>query len=147
MAKTPASYTGAKATLGLFEAGYPGLGLTGTTVQYPGKHTKVWLNGDKCGTKPGVLQVEVWPSPNGKGHLFNLDPEAIHLDNGEMIMAAFLPQGAKIPEPPSKAALLAALGPATATTSSSSTSTTSSTAASSTSTTVPKSKSKSTTTT
>jgi hypothetical protein len=145
-AKTPADYEGTKATLGNFELGYSGLDLTGTTVGYPGKKQKIWLNGEKCGKTAALVQLEVWSSPSAKGHLFNLDPEAVHLSNGEMIMAAFLPKGAAIPEPPSKAALLTAIGSTTSTTAASN-STTSSTAASSTSTTVPKSKSKSTTTT
>ena len=64
------SESGANATLGRFVAEYPGLKLTTTTFQYPGK--SLLSNGEKCakGTpdagKQGFVTVEMWPNFTSK---------------------------------------------------------------------------------
>jgi hypothetical protein len=145
---TPADFEGKKATLGLFVKDYQGLTLTSTSLKLPGTGQKLWKNGDKCGKTASSVQTEVWSSPGGKGKLVTGDPTKLHLTNGQMITVAFVPKGTTIPQPPSKSALLTALG-STTTASSSTTSTTTAvtttTKASSTATTAAKSKSTTTT--
>ena len=109
-AKTPADFEGAKATLGLFVKDYSGLTLTSSSLQLPGKTEHLWRNGDKCGTTAGKVQTKVWSSTSAKGTAYAGDPTKLHLTNGQMIMVAFVPNGASIPVPPSKEALLVALG-------------------------------------
>lgn len=91
--------TGHNATLGHFVQLYPGMGLSSTMVQYPG--LKAYHNGDKCGTKPGEVQVKVWNSTSDKtGHLVTGNPADLLLKNGQLITIAFVPKGADIPQPP-----------------------------------------------
>lgn len=91
--------TGHNATLGHFVQLYPGMGLSSTMVQYPG--LKAYHNGDKCGAKPGIVQVKVWDSPTAKtGHLVKGNPSNLLLENGQLVTIAFVPKGTDIPEPP-----------------------------------------------
>lgn len=114
----PAAYEGAKATLGLFAQKYP-FTLTATSVRYPASGEKTWSNGDACPKSattpagPGTLQAELWTSPTAPGTRVLANPAAIHLTNGAMLTLAFVPAGAPIPEPSSKATLLQTLGGAT----------------------------------
>ncbi|MCU1493017.1 MAG: hypothetical protein JWO62_781 [Acidimicrobiaceae bacterium] len=120
------AYEGVHATLGKFASSYPSFTLTSTSIKLPTKSSKTWANGESC-TGPlkgaGTLEAKVWSSPTATGHIVTGDLTKLHLSNGEMITVAFVPKGASIPEPPSRSALLAALG----TGSSSSTSTPAST--------------------
>jgi hypothetical protein len=115
-AAKPATYEGAKATLGLFAKDYSGFSLTNTSVEYPGKTKTVWKNGDTCSSSavglsgPAELQAKVWSSPNATNATISTTPEDIHLSNGEMITLAFVPLGANIPEPPSKTTLVQSIG-------------------------------------
>ncbi|HEX5267070.1 MAG TPA: hypothetical protein VFW24_09885 [Acidimicrobiales bacterium] len=96
-----ASDTGKNATLGHFVQLYAGMGLSSTSVQYPG--LAAYHNGQKCGSKPGYVQVEVWDSPTAKtGHLVKGNPADLLLKNGQLVTIAFLPKGSKIPKPPAQ---------------------------------------------
>ena len=135
-----AAYEGKNATLGKFASSYPGFTLTSTSIRLPGKSSRTWKDGDACASSAGPLhgagklEVETWSSPSAAGVLVTGDPTALHLDNGEMITVAFVPAGAVIPEPPSKGALLQALGAASSSSSGTTTPTSSSTATKSTAT-------------
>jgi hypothetical protein len=115
-AAKPATYEGAKATLGLFAKGVPSFTLTNTSVEYPAKVKKLWKNGDDCtSATPGLsgaaqLRAEVWPSPTATTGTVTSTPTDIHLSNGEMITLAFVPVDASIPEPPSKGILVQTIG-------------------------------------
>ena len=128
-ASTPSAFEGHNATLGKFASSYPGFTLTSTTIQLPGKGERLWKDGDRCTSSagplrgPAKLQVKVWSSPSSNGRLLGSDPTKLHLDNGQMITVAFVPTGSAIPEPPSRSALLQALGASSSSGSSSSSST------------------------
>ena len=93
-----ASDTGHNATLGRFVQLYPGMGLSSTSVQYPG--LAAYHNGQKCQGKPSYVQVKVWDSPTAKtGHVLTGNPGNLLLKNGQLITIAFLPKGADIPKP------------------------------------------------
>lgn len=124
--------TGDNATLGLFVSEYKGvstkkpLALSASSLRYPGGRT--WANGDTCPAtkdksakasagKPGQVQVEVWDSLAAKtGKVLSGDPAGYKLGNGQLITIAFVPQGSKIPQPPSRLALLNASSASTTTT-------------------------------
>lgn len=90
--------TGHNATLGRFVSLYPGMALSATSVQYPGK--PAYHDGQKCGSKPGYVQVKVWDTPTAKtGHIVKGNPGSLLLKNGQLITIAFLPKGANIPKP------------------------------------------------
>ena len=94
-----ASDTGHNATLGHFVQLYPGMALSSTMVQYPG--LAAYHNGQKCGSKPGSVQVKVWSSPTAKtGRLVKGNPDNLLLYNGQMVTIAFVAKGADIPKPP-----------------------------------------------
>lgn len=94
-----AADTGHNATLGHFVQLYPGMGLSATSIQYPG--LKAYHNGDKCGSKPGYVQVKVWDTPTAKtGHLVTGNPADLLLKNGQLITLAFVPTGTNLPKPP-----------------------------------------------
>ena len=115
-ASTPSAFEGRNATLGKFASSYPGFTLTPTSIQLPGKGQRLWKDGDRCTSSAGPLDgpaklvVKVWSSPSSPGRLFGGDPTKLHLENGQMITVAFVPAGSAIPEPPSRTALLQALG-------------------------------------
>ncbi len=102
-----ASESGSNATLGRFVAGYKGLELNSSTLQYPGK--QAWTNGDVCpkGTpdagKPGVVIVDNWSSFNSKnGTETSGPPEDLLFQNGQLITMAFVPATATVPKPPAQ---------------------------------------------
>jgi hypothetical protein len=108
-----AKFEGAKATLGLFASSYPGLTLTADSIKLPGAKSTLWINGVDCPGKNspvGHLQAKVWSSSSATGKLLTTSIPALHLTNGAMVTIAFVPIGTAIPEPPSKSALIAALG-------------------------------------
>jgi hypothetical protein len=107
-----AKYEGAKATLGLFASSYP-FTLTADSIKLPGKNSTLWMNGVDCPGKNspvGHLEAKVWSSPSAKGKILTTSIPALHLTNGAMVTIAFVPSGTAIPEPPSKPALITALG-------------------------------------
>jgi hypothetical protein len=99
------SESGRNATLGKFVQEYKGLGLSSSTLQYPGK--QVWSNGDVCpkGTpdagKPGVVIVDSWSSFRSKtGTETSGPPQDLLFQNGQLITMAFVPATATVPKPP-----------------------------------------------
>jgi hypothetical protein len=105
-----------QATLGRFVDGYPGLTLTSTELGYPG--AKVLRNGDTCpaGTpyagKKGVVKVVYWSNfSQSTGHTVS-NPSSLALTNGQLVTAAFVPAGVKVPKPPQSTitAVLSAIG-------------------------------------
>ncbi len=105
-----------QATLGRFVDGYPGLTLTSTSLGYPG--AKVLHNGDTCpaGTpyagRKGVVKVVYWSNfSQSTGHSVS-DPSSLALTNGQLVTAAFVPAGVKVPKPPQSTitAVLSAIG-------------------------------------
>ncbi|HUY07566.1 MAG TPA: hypothetical protein VMU99_09935 [Acidimicrobiales bacterium] len=107
-----ASYEGANATLGNFAVNYSGLTLTNTSIQIPGKLPVLWSNGATCNGPlhgKGKLVAKVWSSPTASPSLVSTNITSIHLDNGKMITLAFVPVGASIPEPSSKATLISTM--------------------------------------
>ncbi|MGO9027525.1 MAG: hypothetical protein ACLQOZ_02695 [Acidimicrobiales bacterium] len=100
--------SGANATLGKFVAGYQGLQLSDTTLQYPGK--KTMSNGESCpkGTpdsgKQGYVTVVYWPNyESKKGTEVSGDPQSLLFTNSQMITMAFVPATANVPKPPATA--------------------------------------------
>lgn len=91
---------GDNATLGLFVKEYPGLTLDQTELRYPGG--KLYTNGDKCGTKRGTVEVELWKNllQSATGALVPGNPDNLKLDNDQLITIAFLPAGQTVPRPP-----------------------------------------------
>jgi hypothetical protein len=108
-----AKYEGAKATLGLFASSYPGFKLTADSITLPAAKSTAWTTGVDCpGAKSpvGHLEAKVWTSPTATGKLLTTSIPDLNLRNGAMVTIAFVPLGTSIPEPPSKPALIAALG-------------------------------------
>ncbi|HUY66742.1 MAG TPA: hypothetical protein VMV06_07985 [Acidimicrobiales bacterium] len=103
------SESGSNATLGRFVSGYKGLGLTSSTLQYPGK--PALTNGDVCakGTpdagKPGVVIVDSWPNftSKGRGTETSGPPENLRFADGQLITMAFVPATSSVPKPPAGA--------------------------------------------
>jgi hypothetical protein len=98
--------TGHNANLGRFVSGYPGMGLTSTSVTYPGQRT--WTNGQVCTSGPyagkaGYVQLKVWNSlADPTGHIVTGNPDKLLIENGALLTIAFVPKGASIPQPASK---------------------------------------------
>jgi hypothetical protein len=91
---------GKRATLGVFFKTVKAT-VSSSEVRLPGQPAK--KDGDKCGDKPGQVQVRTWPSrnPDAKPVVFSGDPSDVHPKDGELITIAFVPKGAEIPRPPS----------------------------------------------
>jgi hypothetical protein len=104
---------GHHATLGKFVSLYPGMVLGPAELRYPGG--RLWRNGDRCGTKPGRVEVEVWDSLAATtGHVVRGDPADLRLGNGQLITLGFVPSGTALRKPPPSviANLLTAMGKA-----------------------------------
>ena len=84
---------GRNATLGLF-ADSVKMTLTADEVKVPGGES--FKNGDKCGAKPGRVEVHV----DGKKVA---DPRAVRLKDQQRITIAFVPEGTTVPPPPPEA--------------------------------------------
>ncbi len=102
------SQSGNNATLGKFVSEYPGMQLTNSVLQYPGK--PALTNGNVCkkGTpdagKPGVVIVNSWPNFTAKnGSETSGDPQDLLFTNGQLITMAFVPANTSVPKPPAKA--------------------------------------------
>lgn len=101
---TSTAETGKNATLGKFISGIPGFTLSSSKLGYPGKPTKV--NGDKCGSQPGKVEVKVWNNVlDHTGHLVSNNPESLRFADGQLITIAFVAAGSPINQPPSKTEL------------------------------------------
>ncbi len=102
------SQSGGNATLGAFVSEYKKLGLSTTSLHYPGGPTM--SNGAACpkGTpdagKKGFLTVENWSSFDvKKGVPVSGSPLDLKFSNGQMIEMAFLPVTKAVPKPPALA--------------------------------------------
>ena len=83
--------TGSHATLGRFVSGYPGLGLTRTSLTVL---NQTWRNGDpKCSGKPGYVVVK---ASSGK---VPADPNNLRVPKNGWITIAFVPRGTDVPPP------------------------------------------------
>jgi len=130
-----AQFEGAKATLTKFLSS-EGVGLTASTLSLPkslGKLAGTYDSTRKCGTKPGRVQVLIWPSPSSTTPFASSDPVGIGYANGELFALAFVPQGSTVARP-SASKLVAAFLKSQTTTTTTSTSTTTTTSASTTTT-------------
>lgn len=94
------SDTAENATVGRFASGQPGFKISATRIQYPGD--KVYKNGDKCGSKPGRVEVREWASPTASSSdKISGDPKSVKVLDHHLITFAFVPAGTTIPKPPS----------------------------------------------
>jgi hypothetical protein len=103
---TSAQATGKKATLGVF-ADDTDLKVEDDRLEIPGG--KTYVEGkDKCGGKPGIVQVAVWDdSTDESPTIVTKDMTGIKLGQNQLLTIAFAPKGAKLPKPPSEAELAA----------------------------------------
>jgi hypothetical protein len=90
--------TGNQATLGKY-LDLSDITLTSSRLNVPGRPTRE--NGDRCGTKPGKVQVKV------NDQIILGDPRNVKLADQMRITVAFAPEGKEIPDPPWVAALAA----------------------------------------
>ncbi len=95
---------GKNATLGRFVADYPGMTLTATSVGYPGQ--AVLKNGQACaaGTpdagKPGVVQVQYWPTYVSKTSTkVSGNPADLKLGQNSLVTIGFAPAGTTLAKP------------------------------------------------
>lgn len=98
---------GRRATLGVFFDAVKAK-VSSSQIRLPGQAGKA--NGDKCGDKPGEVQVRTWPNrgPDTPGVPYKGNPADLRPKDGELITIAFLPTGTKnedIPRPPSASQL------------------------------------------
>jgi len=96
---------GNNATLGQFQVNTPGLVLTPTAFEYPGK--TVLSNGQKCpkGTpdagKVGHVEVAYWHNTDPKTAPVSVaDPAALKLGFNSLVEVGFVPAGNTLPRPP-----------------------------------------------
>lgn len=94
--------TGTGATFGKL-ADQTGLKLSATEIGIPGQKTR--KNGDKCGSKKGVVKAVVWKDASAKGQFVGGDPRAIPLKQGEIITLAFVPDNVKVENIPKPASV------------------------------------------
>ena len=133
-------FEGANATLGKFLTAQ-GAGLTNTSLTLPGSLGKLGgthVNGSKCGSKPGKVQLFIWSSPTAATPFapITTGAAATPYANGEMFALAFVPNGTSVPRPQAQRLVAAFLKSQTPTTTTS-TSTTTTTKPGSTTTTRP----------
>ena len=125
-----AQFEGAKATLAKFLTSED-VKLTASTLTLPkslGKLAGTYDASRKCGSKPGQLQVLIWPSPTSTTPFATTNPVGIGYANGELFSLAFVPKGATVAKP-TAAKLVAAFLKSETTTTTTSTSTTTTTLA------------------
>ncbi len=102
------SETGQNATLGKFVSEYPGLSLSSSSLQVPGKapltNNELCPKGSPDAGKPGVVIVVSWPNPEakGKGTETSGAPQDLRLANAQMITMAFVPVADTVPKPPAQ---------------------------------------------
>ena len=96
---TSANSAGKNAKLGVF-LDEVGVKLTESSIDMPDADVKE--NGDKCGTKPGRVQVLVWETPDDDtSTTVEGDPNDLRLKQAQVILIAFVPEGTKLEQPPS----------------------------------------------
>lgn len=140
-------FEGSNANLGKFLTS-EGVRSTSISLVLPksvGRFAGTYTNGRKCGTKPGSLQLYLWPSDSSATPVTTTYYPGITYGNGELYMLAFVPKGAKIPKPTAGKVVAAFVKSQTTTTTTTSTTTTTTTVIGPTTTTKPSSKTTSTT--
>lgn len=96
---TSANAAGKKAQLGVFMEEV-GVKLTSTSIDLPDADER--KDGDKCGGKPGKLQVGVWETPDDDTvSIVKGDPNDLRLKQAQVITIAFLAEGQKLEKPAS----------------------------------------------
>ena len=104
------SAAGKNATLALFTESI-GMKLTGSQLQMPGG--KLYSDGDSCNGQRGHVYIRRFTSSTDTtGVLERSDPGTIHLENGTMYTAAFVPSSQKDSIPPPAPDVRTALGKA-----------------------------------
>ncbi len=124
-AKAP-QFEGAKATLVKFLTSED-VSLTAGSLTLPkslGKLAGTYGPSRKCGSKPGRVQVLIWPSPSAATSFAAPSPAGIGYANGEMFTVAFVPKGASVARPLAGKLVAAFLKSQTTTTTTTSTTTT-----------------------
>jgi hypothetical protein len=106
---------GNNATLGKFAAGYTGLTLTNTHLQYPSTKVPAYSNGQKCGAgtpdagKVGVVLARSWvvSTTTGKNHeevetggATTEQAADLKFADRQLITVGFAPKGTTLPKPP-----------------------------------------------
>ncbi len=120
IAPKTAKESGRNATLGRFAAEYPGLGLTNSSVHYPGG--TAYRNGQKCASgtpdagQSGVVRVRTWNLPRNFGSTAGIvrllgggssrSPADLKLQNGQLITVGFGPSSAALANVPSATVIL-----------------------------------------
>jgi len=79
--------------------------VSASQIALPGQPAK--KNGDKCGDKPGEVQVKTWANrgPDTPGFVSMGNPSDLRPKDGELVTIAFVPKGDDIPRPPSASQL------------------------------------------
>ncbi len=95
---------GKRATLGVFLDATKAK-VSSSQIGLPGQQAK--KNGDKCGDKPGEVQVKTWANrtPDTPSTIYTGNPADLRPQNGELVTVAFVPKGDDIPRPPSASQL------------------------------------------
>ena len=102
---TAAASSGKNANLGVFMEAVNGK-VSSSEIKVPG--AKTMKNGDKCGKKDGRVEVRTWEkgaSADDKGKLVAGDPAKMRFRDNELFTVAFVPEGTKVPQPPTASTL------------------------------------------
>jgi hypothetical protein len=100
-----AAASGKNATLGVFMEAVSGK-VSSSEIKVPG--AKTMKNGDKCGKKEGRVEVRTWQkgaAADDRGKLVAGDPAKMRFRDNELFTVAFVPEGTKVPQPPTAANL------------------------------------------
>jgi hypothetical protein len=95
-----AAASGKNATLGVFMEAVSGK-VSSSEIKVPG--AKTMKDGDKCGKKEGRVEVRTWlkgASADDEGKLVAGDPAKMRFRDNELFTVAFVPEGTKVPQPP-----------------------------------------------
>ena len=109
---TAAASSGKNATFGVFMEAVGGK-VSASEIKLPGQ--KTMKNGMKCGSKKGRVEVRAWSDTRASetGRLLTGNPSDVRFHDRESLVIAFVPEGTKIPLPPSTPTLnqLSDVGP------------------------------------
>lgn len=90
------AYTGERATIGAWGE-TAGLELTASSIEADGISVE---NGDDCPDGPGTVQVMKWDSiADEEGELLEGNPADYAMQDGEIVVMAFVAEGTEIPKP------------------------------------------------
>lgn len=96
-----AASSGENATLGVFMDAVKAK-VTSSEIKIPGE--KTMKNGDKCGNKEGRVEARTWNKgapADDEGKLVAGNPADMRLLDNQLVTIAFVPEGTKVPQPPS----------------------------------------------